>query len=103
MTEINPADHTVTEQQVSEQYDENPPIEVEETVEEPTVDDQDAVDPVDPADPADPAEEMVAEAPGEAPGEEAAAPDPLEAFRNGCGPSPATGSSSTPTPAWRSG
>ena len=29
MTEINSADHTVTEQQVSEQHDENPPIEVE--------------------------------------------------------------------------
>ena len=71
MTEINSADHTVTEQQVSEQYDENPPIEVEETVEEPAVDDQsDAVDPVDQIDqidqddqiePADPAEQMVAE------------------------------------------
>jgi transcriptional antiterminator NusG len=56
------------EQQVSEQHDENPPIEVEETVEAPAVGDQgDATDPVDPVDPADhvesddPAEKMVAE------------------------------------------
>jgi transcriptional antiterminator NusG len=68
VTEINSADHTVMEQQVSEQHDENPPIEVEETVEEPAVGDQgDATDPVDPVDPVDqvesddPAEEMVAE------------------------------------------
>ena len=65
MTEINSADHTVTEQQVSEQHDENPPIEVEETVEEPAVDDHSgAVEPADPAepvDPTDPAEEPVAE------------------------------------------
>ena len=55
MTEINSADQTVTEQQVSEQYDENQPIEVEETVDEPAVGDQsDAVDPLDQSDAVDP-------------------------------------------------
>ncbi|MGH3348197.1 MAG: transcription termination/antitermination protein NusG [Nocardioides sp.] len=53
----------MTEQQVSEQYDENPPIEAEQAVEEPAVEEQPEEQPEVPAeDPAeDPAEEMVSE------------------------------------------
>jgi transcription termination/antitermination protein NusG len=98
VTENHPAEPTVTEQQVSEQYDENPPIEaepadeeqavdqaVEEPVEEPAVDPaEEMVSEGDPVVAEEAAEEPVAEEPAaeEPAAEEPATDDPLEAFRN---------------------